>query len=163
MSIRFVFLAVTVTALATAAGVASAGNKTGQACYKGNWQSLYTTSGGAFASEEDCTSYVAGGGTLVTGRVVLTADTYACGANTCWGKASYPSFGAGLSIDIWHDGIGHVTGLLSTVPAPASLSLNLPCNQNPSWTSIYMPWHSYAPGSTTPVDITSNVIATAPC
>ena len=41
-------------------GTASAGgSKTGQVCFKNQWQSLATASGATFASETACTSYVA--------------------------------------------------------------------------------------------------------
>src|SRR5262245_1573267 len=35
-------------------------------CQKGGWQSLFTATGGSFASEEACVSYAAQGGTLTT-------------------------------------------------------------------------------------------------
>ena len=35
-------------------------------CQKGGWQSLFTETGGSFASEEACVSYAAQGGTLTT-------------------------------------------------------------------------------------------------
>jgi hypothetical protein len=36
-----------------------------QACKKGGWQNLVTSTGQTFASEPECTSYAAGGGTLM--------------------------------------------------------------------------------------------------
>src|SRR5262245_23368023 len=57
-------------ALALAVGVATAtagGNSpNAKLCQKSGWQTLYTSTGGTFASEEVCVSYAAQGGTLLT-------------------------------------------------------------------------------------------------
>jgi len=70
---RIGFLAL-VGVLALSVGVASAsagGGKGGNSanaklCYKNGWQSLYTSTGAAFTSEEACVSYAAQGGTLTS-------------------------------------------------------------------------------------------------
>jgi hypothetical protein len=49
----------------TVGGTALAGNSTNaKKCQKNGWQTLVTSSGTSFASEEDCTAYAAQGGTL---------------------------------------------------------------------------------------------------
>jgi hypothetical protein len=61
-------LAVGVAAKPSGAGPGDgSGNKlSAKSCQKGGWQSLYTSTGQSFSSEEQCTSYAAGGGTLST-------------------------------------------------------------------------------------------------
>lgn len=54
-------------ALSVGAATASAGggnSANAKLCQKDGWQSLYTGNGATFASEEDCVSYAAQGGTL---------------------------------------------------------------------------------------------------
>jgi hypothetical protein len=62
-----------VLSAALAAGVAAkpAGPGPGnspnaKACQKGGWQSLYTSTGQSFTSEQQCTGYAASGGTVYT-------------------------------------------------------------------------------------------------
>ena len=59
----FAFLALAALA---AGGTALAGNSTNaKKCQKNGWQTLVTSSGKSFSSEEECTSYAAQGGTLL--------------------------------------------------------------------------------------------------
>lgn len=48
-------------------------------CQKGGWQSLYTSTGGTFTSEDQCTSYAAHGGTLRTTPNQAAIDCAALG------------------------------------------------------------------------------------
>jgi hypothetical protein len=69
MRTRIVLLLCAASALTVGVATANAGkaNKTGQACYKGAFANYYDpATGGKFASEEACVSYVAQGGTLTT-------------------------------------------------------------------------------------------------
>ena len=62
--------AVAALSLAVAVAPASAGktgpnNSNAKLCQKGGWQSLFASTGSTFASERDCVSYAAQGGTLL--------------------------------------------------------------------------------------------------
>jgi hypothetical protein len=68
MSLTKVAALVAVLALAAvaASGTALAGNSTNaKKCQKNGWQTLVTSSGKSFSSEEECTSYAAQGGALL--------------------------------------------------------------------------------------------------
>src|SRR5262249_3742428 len=58
-------------------------------CRKGGWQSAFTQSGVAFASEAQCSAYAAGGGTVAS--IVVSTDVVRCpvahptGQVRCWG------------------------------------------------------------------------------
>jgi len=60
-------LALVVAAVAAGPASAKGGNSANaHLCQMGGWQSLFTASGGTFASQAECVSYGAGGGTLLT-------------------------------------------------------------------------------------------------
>jgi len=57
-------LALTVGVATATAG--SGGNSEKKLCRQGGWQTVYGTDGTTFASQKECVSYVANGGTLTT-------------------------------------------------------------------------------------------------
>ena len=59
-------LGLTLTAVPAMAGKSGPNNANAKLCQKNGWASLYTSTGGTFTSEKACTSYAAGGGTLLT-------------------------------------------------------------------------------------------------
>lgn len=63
-----VALAVAVAAIAAGPASAKGGGNSANAklCQKGGWQSLFTATGGTFASQDECVSYGAQGGTILT-------------------------------------------------------------------------------------------------
>ena len=63
-----VALAVAVAAIAAGPASAKGGGNSANAklCQKGGWQSLFTSTGGTFASQDECVSYGAQGGTILT-------------------------------------------------------------------------------------------------
>jgi hypothetical protein len=74
--------AVAVLCLSVGVGVATAGggnSANAQLCQKGGWQSLHTSTGGAFKNQGDCVSYAAKGGTIAT----ATATPPTCDGTTC--------------------------------------------------------------------------------
>ena len=52
--------------VATAYADKGRNNDNAKQCQKGGWQTLYTDGGTSFASEQECVSYAAQGGTLTT-------------------------------------------------------------------------------------------------
>jgi hypothetical protein len=67
MVVLSLVLSISVGVASATAGHGKGGNSTNaKQCYKGGWQSLYTATGATFAGEEDCVSYAAEGGTLLT-------------------------------------------------------------------------------------------------
>ena len=83
---------VLVAALATSgAALAGNGNSTNaKSCQKNGWQSLITSGGGSFASEEACTSYAARGG------VLLPSSSGPC-LNSGWQNPAQRSDGTAFS------------------------------------------------------------------
>jgi hypothetical protein len=78
-------------AVLAASGTAVAGNSTAaKKCQKNGWQSLVTSSGTSFASEEACTSYAAQGG-------VLFASSSAPCLNNGWQAPAQRSDGSPFS------------------------------------------------------------------
>jgi hypothetical protein len=71
-------LVVAVSVVGAAPAVAAKGGNSANAklCQKGGWQNLFQSDGSGFASEGDCVSYGAHGGTIFTsaGQAVCTAD-----------------------------------------------------------------------------------------
>ncbi len=67
------FLALSVGAATATAGGGNSANA--KLCQKNGWQSLFTSTGGTFSSEETCVSYAAGGGTLLTSPPVSQSQT----------------------------------------------------------------------------------------
>lgn len=70
MRLKVLFVLCAALALTVGVATATAGNGGNSAnaklCQKDGWQTLYTSSGATFANQDDCVSYGAEGGTLLT-------------------------------------------------------------------------------------------------
>ena len=111
---RFLLFALTLVvalSVGSSAALAGGGNSaSAKACQKGGWQSLQSSTGNTFASQGDCVSYGASGGTLYGPRLTATD-----------GGCQVPGF---VGFDLWtisatgftpnSEGIFEVNG--STVP-----------------------------------------------
>jgi hypothetical protein len=70
-------MGVPVLGLASPAGAAAGGNSANaHACQKGGWQTAQTGTGAAFASQDECVSYGAHGGTVFTPHIQNTVDCF---------------------------------------------------------------------------------------
>ena len=75
---RFLLLALTLVAVlsvGSSVALGEGGNSaSAKACQKDGWKSLQSSTGGAFASQSECVSYGASGGTLRAPRLTATYD-----------------------------------------------------------------------------------------
>ena len=87
-----VALAVAVAAIAAGPASAKGGGNSANAklCQKGGWQSLFTATGGTFASQDECVSYGAQGGTILT----APPNLWQAACETNGGTFSQAPFGA---------------------------------------------------------------------
>ena len=87
-----VALAVAVAAIAAGPASAKGGGNSANAklCQKGGWQSLFTATGGTFASQDECVSYGAQGGTILT----APPNLWQAACETNGGTFSQVPFGA---------------------------------------------------------------------
>jgi hypothetical protein len=80
MGRRYLFSAITISTVVIAAvgptsALAGGGNSANaKLCQKNGWQTAQSDEGGSFSSNDDCTAYAAGGGTLFTPALVHTQD-----------------------------------------------------------------------------------------
>lgn len=96
------FAAALLAAPAHAAPHGGANNTNAKLCQKGGWQSLYTSTGASFASQDACSSYAAQGGQLLTAppTVATLTITARLDGNCYWTVA-----GSGLApfspVPVW--------------------------------------------------------------
>ena len=91
----FIAASLLLATMLVTAGPAAAGNKPGNSpnaklCYKGGWQTLVRQDQTTFASQDDCVSYAAAGGTLTAPAPLLTLspDGYDFGTIYAFGSPS---------------------------------------------------------------------------
>ena len=132
-------------AVLAASGTAVAGNSTAaKKCQKGGWQTLVTSGGTSFASEEACTSYAAQGG------VLLPASQAPC-LNGGWQSPAQRSDGSPFSSEA--DCIAYTSGngvvykpKLTALPSPVHMEENVAVvasgfhpNSTGAWTILTLP------------------------
>ena len=114
-------------AVAAGPAVAAKGgnNDNAKLCQKGGWQSLFTATGGTFASQDECVSYGAQGGTILT----APPNLWQAACETNGGTFSQVPFGA--------SGIEYRCTPISLAAFEASLNdicLGYPDTVNSGWT-----------------------------
>jgi hypothetical protein len=167
ITVRRVALALLTTGVLclSLAPVASAGggnSANAKLCQKGGWQTLFTSTGSSFTSQEQCVSYAAQGGTLSTASLTVKPNQYNCqirGGGNCFGSVSGFGLQPGSEVDVYGTLPGGSNGLVITTGAAldGTISGNLFFLCGVGWSDVY------AVGTTSGgATITSNVI-NSPC
>jgi len=129
-----------VAALGTAGTALAGGGNSANAkkCQKNGWQTLVTSGGGSFASEEACTAYAAAGGTL------LPAAQAPC-LNSGWQAPAQRSDGSSFSSEA--DCIAYASG--NGVVYKPSLTATSPVHMEENVAIVASGFHPSSSGSLT--------------